>query len=407
MKRLFTTFWSLSVCMSPVCWTPLVLLALVLVWCGGTLVPVSDQAVATPISSGKEQILVVADAVILEAAIRSLPVVGRLVSLQAGAISAETSGSIIHVAVDVGDRVTMGQVLAQLNPNGLRWRRQSEMATLTERRARATEAEAHLHIAEVELQRLGKLRQSAAFALAKYEDKAGEVKRLRAATQAAWAAVDHAFTTVRLAEGELAKADIKAPYSGVVRRRYVEVGSYIATGAHVMEVVNDCNMEIEADIAVEYLASATPGTGVVVQMTSGVDKSAIVRAVMPDEDPKTRTRLVRFVFNRLPNFELAANQSVVVHLQVGDHSKVPTVSKDAIIHRENQSVVFVIEEGRAKQRLLQLGGSVGGRFVVESGLKSGELVVVRGNERLLPGQKVQLIDKLLNKRGKSEGKSDR
>ncbi len=406
MNGLLTVFRSVcGVWIRRAYWTKL--LTFVLFWAGGT-----DQALATPISTkGNEQILVVADTVILEAATRSLPVVGRLVSLQAGAIAAETSGSITRVAVDVGDRVTMGQVLAQLDTNGLGWRRQSEMATLAERRARATEAEAHLHIAEVELQRLGKLRQSAAFPLARYEDKAGEVKRLRAATQAAWATVDHAFATVRLAEVELAKAEIKAPYPGVVRRRYVEVGSYIATGAQVVEVVNDCNMEVEADIAVEYLTGAVPGTQVVVRMTSGLKRPAIVRAIMPDEDPKTRTRLVRFVFDRQPDSELAANQSVVVLLQVGNRHKVPTVSKDAIIHRENQSVVFVIEEGIAKLRPLQLGGSVGGRFVVERGLKSGELVVVRGNEKLLPGQAVRLLASSIPTQKSSgsshKGKSDR
>ncbi len=332
------------------------------------------------------------DPVIVEPLTLNLSIIGRLVSLQAGTVAAETSGSIAAVAVEVGDRVATGQALARLDTSTLMWRLQSAKATVTERQARTVEAGAALRMAEAELKRLEKLRPSTAFPFARYEDKVEEVGQLQAAVQAAQAALEHARAEVRLAEIELAKAEIRAPYPGVVHKRHVEVGSYIAAGAEIVALVNDRNLEVEADVAAEHVADLTPGTGGRVRIGPDLTVPTTVRAVVPAEDSKTRTRVVRFTFDAPPAASLAANQSVVVTLQVGGRHKVPTVSKDAIISRGDHTIVFVIEESVAKSRTVLLGRGIGGRLTVEDGLKAGERVVVRGNETLRSGQTVRLLD---------------
>ncbi len=60
-----------------------------------------------------------------------------------------------------------------------------------------------------------------------------------------------------------------------------------------------------------------------------------------------------------------------------------------MIHRRGKQIVFVVEDDAAQIRALRLGQPVGGRFEVLDGLTPGELVVVRGNERLRAGQKVR------------------
>ena len=62
--------------------------------------------------------------------------------------------------------------------------------------------------------------------------------------------------------------------------------------------------------------------------------------------------------------------------------------KDAIIPRSGESVVFAAIDGKAVRLVLKLGDAVGNRFEVLDGLKLGDLVVVRGNERLRPGQSI-------------------
>ena len=64
--------------------------------------------------------------------------------------------------------------------------------------------------------------------------------------------------------------------------------------------------------------------------------------------------------------------------------------KDAIIKRRGQDMVFVVEDGTAQPRSVDLGGAVGNRFEVRGGLRDGDQAVVRGNERLKPGDKVRV-----------------
>jgi multidrug efflux pump subunit AcrA (membrane-fusion protein) len=116
-----------------------------------------------------------------------------------------------------------------------------------------------------------------------------------------------------------------------------------------------------------------------------------LRAIVPVENPLTRTRAVRFVprFNAIGR-PLAADQSVTVHIPVGAARSVLTVHKDAIIKRGPKSLVFVAIDGSVEQREIQVGEAVGSRYEILGGLEKGDVVVVRGNERLRPGDKVRI-----------------
>ncbi|HDO51821.1 MAG TPA: hypothetical protein ENH05_03690 [Rhizobiales bacterium] len=65
-----------------------------------------------------------------------------------------------------------------------------------------------------------------------------------------------------------------------------------------------------------------------------------------------------------------------------------SVHKDAILKRPSGDQVYVVKNSTAEARTVRLGVAIGSRFEVLSGLKDGESVVIRGNERLQPGAKV-------------------
>ena len=108
---------------------------------------------------------------------------------------------------------------------------------------------------------------------------------------------------------------------------------------------------------------------------------------------RTRTRQVRFIpqFGTLRK-SLAANQSVTVELLAGRTREALTVHKDAIIRAQGQTFVYVAQNGQAQIRPVQLGDAIGIRFEVLGGLGPGEPVVVRGNERLQPGQPIAVAE---------------
>lgn len=332
--------------------------------------------------------LVVVDAVRLEPLKQTLPVIGRMIANQKGIIAARIKGPVKTIDVQVGDRVKTGEVIAELVTDSLSWERELKAALVGESEARLGDARAALQLAAQELDRLENLRKSAAFSKARYDDKRQDVARARSMVNVAQATVKKTQADLKLAEIDLRRAKIRAPFPGVVSMRHTEAGAYVDVGDPVVTLINDTELEIEADVPVARIAALAPGREVSAVVGPGATYPATVRAVVPEDNPLTRTRLVRFTPKFPDTLNLAANQSVTLHLPIGKVRDVVTVHKDAILNRKGQTLVYVVEGDAAQIHPVGLGQAVDGRFEVLSGLKPGALVVVRGNERLRPGQKV-------------------
>ena len=382
--------------------------------------------------SGRPPARVEVDAVREEPIAQTMPVVGRVVPREHGTVAATIGGPVAEVAVRVGDRVEAGDVLIVLA-------RDLPAARLAQRRAdesleaaRVRTAEAEVDLVRQELERLEKLKDSAAFPKAAFEDKRQELVRRRSRVREAAAALARARVQREMAEIELARTTVRAPYAGVVTARQAAPGGYLKAGDPVATLVDDERLEVEADVPSDRLAGLFPGLEVTIELDGGSVHRATVRAIVPDENPLTRTRPVRFTPEFAPDLEPgpepglepgpepgiepspvtglelglapglapgggsarpAANQSVVVRIPVAGPGIAASVHKDAVVSRGGRSLVYVAtgtaEDARAQVRPIRLGESVGSRFVVVDGLRAGELVVVRGNERLNPGQAIR------------------
>ena len=200
-----------------------------------------------------------------------------------------------------------------------------------------------------------------------------------------------AAASLSLAQIDLSWATIEAPYPGVITTVHTEVGAWLAVGQPVVSLINDLDLEVEADVPSSRVAGLREGTSVALALDDGSEHTAVVRTVIPAENALTRTRQVRFT----PRFgpvskPLAINQTATVMVPAGEERQVLTVHKDAIVRNQGQAFVYVASDGTAQIRPVQLGVAVGGRFEVLGGLGPGEPVVVRGNERLRPGQAISV-----------------
>lgn len=330
------------------------------------------------------------DLVRSQAVSQTFPVIGRLVARRAGVVAARVEGPVEEMRVEVGDHVKQGQVIAVLVRERLRWERELRQADLAEALAQLESARSEMNRVAQEVSRLERLKQnrSAAFQQALYDDKQLEVTMLKSRIAEAEARVARTRANLSLARIDFEDAEIRAPYGGVVTLRHTEAGAYLKVGDDVVTLVADGELEIEADVPAERVAGLAPGTEVTVRV-AGEHRGASVRAVVPDENPLTRTRAVRLT----PGFEVqgrdyAANQSVTVEIPIGAMAEAVTVHKDAILHRQGTTLVFVVADGAARPTPVKLGDAVGDRFVVLDGLAPDDIVVVRGNERLRPGQAV-------------------
>ena len=346
------------------------------------------------------------DAVIVEPLTQTMPVLGRFVARESGVVAALMSGPVSSVSVAVGDRVKKGDVIAHLVTARIKAARSLQAALVSERKAQERTAKAQLALTLTELKRLASLRKSAAFSRARHDDKLSEVAKFQSEVGEKEAAVASARAELRLADIDLYNAEIRAPYNGVVSQKHTSPGAFLNVGDAVVMLINDEVLEVEADVPSDRLSGLSVGRVTSAKLESGRVLTVTVRAVVPEENTLTRTRPVRFT----PQFDggghgaVAANESVTVLLPVGTTRDVVSVHKDAVIPRAGERIVFVAKDGKAIRRILQLGGVVGNRFEVLDGLKIGDLVVVRGNERLRPGQDIKYKGMKPVKPSKSAGR---
>jgi RND family efflux transporter MFP subunit len=144
---------------------------------------------------------------------------------------------------------------------------------------------------------------------------------------------------------------------------------------------------VEANVPSRYIASLQAGTTAAGQNDAGTALDLVVRAVLPTEFSETRTRPVRFTLTNIdPSF--AIGQPVTLEVPIGSARDVLVVPKDALVQARGGWTAFVNDGGKASPRTVTIGAALGDTFEVISGLAPGDEVVVRGNERLRPGQDI-------------------
>lgn len=341
--------------------------------------------------------MLVGDAVRMETASETAAVVGRFVSLRGGPVAARVNGAVDKVMVEVGDRVAEGDVLIVLASERLQAEHQRRRALVSLASARIRSAKASLRLAQQAARRLSRLKNSAAFSEARLSDRQREAERAAAQVREAEADYARARAELRLAEVDLAYGEVRAPYDGVVAERHVDVGGFVSMGAPAVTLVGDKALEVEAEAPSDRMGGVRPGAEATVSYR-GVTASVSIRAVLPRETGVSRTRTVRF--GPLPE-QLAkvaiANAAVTVNIPVADAQSMATVHKDAIVRRAAGAFAVVAKPAgdkpgmyQAEMRRVRLGSAIGRRFTVLEGVAPGDVVVIRGNETLRPGQPFRL-----------------
>ena len=343
---------------------------------------------------GRPPIMVGVDAVRGESVAEKIEVLGRIVAERSGSVMAAVKGPVAVLHVAVGDRVEKGQKLAELDTGLLRAEHDLYRAALAQYEAQIQSAQAAALTAKQNLARLKRLQKSAAFNQARFEEAQQDENSKKADIARARAQLAGAVAQISSAALNLQAAIIIAPYAGVITKKHAEIGSYLSIGSRIFDLLDDQSFEIEADVPHDRLGGLHKGLAAKIRFGNGTELTARLRAVVPVENQLTRTRAVRFSLDQKKVMEmvtdsLAVNQSVTLSLPSGKKKQAITVAKDSINRNAGSASVFMVEKGKAVVRPVMLGEAVGNRLVVLKGLKQGNLVVIRGNERLRPNQPVR------------------
>lgn len=307
--------------------------------------------------------VVVAAAELRETATR-VEAVGTTRSRQAIEIVPLASGRIEEIAFEPGQFVEAGDVLVRLDDDI--------------ERADLAEAEATLQETVLALERARALRQKNAVPEA-------TVDQLVAQEASGQAELDRA-------RRRLADRTVRAPFAGVVGLRQVDLGARVDENTVLTTLDDRSEMEIEFSVPELLYGQIFPGQGVVATSAAFPGRSfeGLVATIDSRVDATARAFKVRAL---LPNPDLTLPAGMFMHVAVvtASHQAV-MVPEEAVVVQGSRTFVYVVADGKASVRPVKIGQREFGAVELVEGVAPGEIVVIRGTQRLRDGTAVQVIE---------------
>ncbi len=310
--------------------------------------------------------------------VQEVEVRGSVTAPRTARLSTAVAGLVQRVGVEEGDRVRAGQPVAVLD---------AAIGRLDLDVAAAATAEAAAALTEAE-RRLADARD-----IGEGFFPADELRSRASAVQTAQSLLARRQAEQARQRELLARHEIRAPFTGVVGARLVQVGEWVAPGTPLVELVDLSSLRLAFALPQALYGRVGPRTPLEVELDSepGRRQAARVVAVVPVSDPAARTFTLRAALEQAP--PLTPGMSVRGSLRLAGDTEGVTVSRDAVNRRaDGRHTVWVVDgdngSGLAREQPVSLGAAQGERIVVTEGLRGGEQVVVRGNEGLRAGQRV-------------------
>jgi RND family efflux transporter MFP subunit len=241
-------------------------------------------------------------------------------------------------------------------------------------------------LAEKELGRYTKLKGSDSIAESKYDEALDRYQSLKQELLRNEAEIE-------LLKDDIRNKTVVAPFAGFVAEEHTQVGEWIDVGGPVVSLLDLGHIRITVDVPERYAMQLSQDSPVRVLVTSLSDDtfSGKISAVLPEGDMNARTFPVRIDLAN-PNLEIRSGLEATATFSLGTQRKALLVPKDAIVTAGTNRMVYVVADGVAQPVPVQVIGYYDGNVAVEGPLQPGAPVVIRGNERLMPGQPVQILE---------------
>jgi RND family efflux transporter MFP subunit len=312
------------------------------------------------------------------AAVRALSsttlVPGTVISRNDANLAAEVEGRLLSVA-DVGTQVTRGESVARIEDTALRLRNQ-------ELQAEVARAKARLQFLESEERRFARLAEENLAAMTQLE-------QTRADRDVAAGELGVAQARLAQNEDQLARTAVEAPFRGTIVERLMMPGERVTEGSDVVRLVDQGDLEVIARAPLEFYRFVQPGQALDVR-AGDLQARATVRTVVAVGDEDTHQFELRL---DLEAGLFPVGQTLRVGVPTSDTQEVLVVHRDALVLRPEGITLFVVDANNQAQQVSVTTGIGSGELIeVRGAVSAGDRVVVRGNERLQPGQTVTITE---------------
>jgi membrane fusion protein (multidrug efflux system) len=291
----------------------------------------------------------------------------------------EIAARLERVLNNEGDRVTRGQVIAELDDADFRLARDRAKANLDL-------AEANRAHARAEKERADSLLKTGG--ITDKDHLAAQV-----AVQVAEASTAQARSEMAIADRQVGRTQITAPIGGRISRRHADAGTVVAAGTPLYTIVDDSLFEFRSSVASGDFGKVKVGEGVVITVDAlpGFVTQGRVNRIAPQVD--TRSRSFEVIIHVPGRPELVSGLFARAQVKVREVPGSLTVPPAALLRDGSdptRAQTFVVVGGKAERRDVTVGVEVADAVQVTSGLKAGDIVVIDPPSALGPGTQVQV-----------------
>ncbi|MEM8815990.1 MAG: efflux RND transporter periplasmic adaptor subunit [Pseudomonadota bacterium] len=318
----------------------------------------------------------------------TVPVPGTVFSRNELQVTAGIAGRLEWVA-EPGTRLAAGAVIARLDREALELQR-AEQVALLER------AEISLRQLESQLRRQRELANEKLVSEFELEQTEANRDLARSDTQIS-------RVRIRQIEEQIARADVRAPFAGVVISRLRRAGEEVARGEVLGQMTDTQNLEVRAFVPLKHLPRTVVGGSLSV-FAAETEYPGRIRALVPTGDVRSQTFEAHIDLPQEAVERWTVGQLVSVAVPVRNPEMSLAVPRDALVLRASGVYVFRINsEDKAERVAVQTGDSSGSLIAVSGELWEGDRVAVRGAENLREGAEVKIM---LSQRGAGTAAGD-
>jgi len=306
---------------------------------------------------------------------QKVSVISTTEAFRRSTVAAEVSGRVEILHVKEGDFIEKGTPLVNLGSIDTELKLKGAVA--------GTEAtKARLILAEKELERVRNLKTTNSVAAKQYDEAYFNATALTRELERNNAELD------RL-KYELTRKTVFAPFTGFIVQEHTQVGQWIPVGGSIVTLVDLSSILVKAALPEMHAIQLHPGNkaDVVINSLSNRPFSAGIEVIMPQGNPVSRTFPVHLKIPN-PTYRIKSGMEAIATFELGRKIKSILVPKDAIVPSGDDNLVFRVDQGKAFPVSVTINGYYGNDAAVKGDLLPDQQIVIRGNERLRPGQPV-------------------
>ena len=346
---------------------------------------------------------------------RSVDVGGTLAAVDEVTVSSEAEGRVSRLLSDLGDRVTAGQALMELDREKPQYNFDEQKAALARALAKfgapdpshlppieqtpdVEKAKAELVQAKQSFDRADELLKRQLVPKQALDDADAMLRSKQASYDSALqnarnlkADIDASDAAMKLAERQLRDTFIRAPFDGYVEKRLVNLGEYVKVQTPVMSVVRMDPLKVTAEIPEKMAPWIKVGQLVELRVDAYPDKT--ITGKMSRISPAVNTATRAFPFEALvpnPDALLKPGTFARVHVLTDKIEQVMTIAYAEIQYRYGVNRVFVVNGDHLAARELKVGDRLGDRIEVLEGVKPGDMVAATDVDKLVDGTRVSV-----------------